>query len=98
MVRYEIVGREQYTKVVKSGGSSGIIYVPKRYIGRQVVVIIDGDIAISGVGGIVYSDSESSDAVPPLENFGKKVCPPDGDKKRKQKNESVTDTDGDGNE
>lgn len=138
VVRYEIVGREQYTKVVKSGGSSGIIYVPKRYVGHQVVVIIDGDIAISEGGGIVCSesvgavsvaaeisgvppsaddkeltkadnglgleydnagkvtttlirsDSEKADAELPLENFGKKVCPPTGDKNRKR--EPVTDT------
>lgn len=41
MVEYRLNGREQIIKEVKRQSTSGIIYLPKAWIGHKVAVILD---------------------------------------------------------
>lgn len=39
-MEFKVEGREATEKIVKEGGSSGRIYLPKKWIGRKVVIIL----------------------------------------------------------
>jgi putative transposon-encoded protein len=40
MVRYELEGEQQIIKEVKKQSTSGITYVPKKWVGRKVAIIL----------------------------------------------------------
>lgn len=40
MVRYELMGEQQLTKKVKKQSTSGIVYLPKNWVGRDVAIIL----------------------------------------------------------
>ena len=43
MVNYEILGKECRGKIVKKQGSSGVVYLPKSWVGHGVLVVLDGE-------------------------------------------------------
>ena len=43
MVEFNITGKEMITKEVKSQSSSGVIYVPRSWVGHKVIIILDGE-------------------------------------------------------
>ncbi len=40
MVKYELEGEQQITKEVKKQTTSGIVYVPKKWVNRKVAIIL----------------------------------------------------------
>lgn len=43
MVEFKIKGKQMLTKVPSRHGTGGVIYVPKRWIGKEVIVILEGE-------------------------------------------------------
>lgn len=43
MVEFQITGKEMIAKGVKLQSTSGVIYVPKSWVGHRVIVILDGE-------------------------------------------------------
>jgi putative transposon-encoded protein len=42
MVEFKLEGKEMLRKAVSEHGNGGVIYVPKQWIGKSVVVILEG--------------------------------------------------------
>ncbi len=40
MVKYELEGEQQIIKEVKKQTTSGIVYVPKNWVGKSVAIIL----------------------------------------------------------
>ena len=41
MVKYCLEGKEQIVKEVKPQSTSGIVYVPRKWVGHKVAIILD---------------------------------------------------------
>jgi putative transposon-encoded protein len=43
MVQFKIDGKEMVKKTVGRHGTGGIVYCPKAWVGKQVIVILEGE-------------------------------------------------------
>ena len=42
MVEFKIEGQEMLIKIVGKHGTGGIVYAPKSWIGKKVIIILEG--------------------------------------------------------
>ncbi len=43
MVEFKIKGKQMLTKIPSRHGTGGVVYVPKYWIGKKVIVILEGE-------------------------------------------------------
>ena len=42
MAKFEVVGKMMLVKTVGKHGGGAVVYVPKKWIGKRVAIILDG--------------------------------------------------------